>query len=91
MSKISQVPIYVHYDDQNVKGVGCTDKRTVDILREQSRTLQRAYTYTMKSDRVDRFQSDWQFREQLIDSLKAAPFILETKEGDVGTGESGGS
>ena len=63
----------------------------MDILREQSSTLQRAYNYTMKSDRVDRFQSDWQFREQLIDSLNAKPVILETKKADIETGESEGS
>ena len=74
LDRIKSTPIFVLWDPAN-KSAACTIKSQIKTIESKITTVQKTDTYSMKSDRVDRFAADDKFIDQLASALNAETHI----------------
>ena len=79
LDRIKRTPVFVLYDASKTSAA-CTSASHIKTMESQIATLQKTYTYTMKSNRIDRFVADDSFVYQLAFSLNAETKVAAAPE-----------
>ena len=78
LDRIKKTPVFTLWDPSN-SSAACTTAAQMKTIEQKVSTLQKTYTYTMKSNRVDRFVADDSFAYQLAFSLNAETQVEATE------------
>ena len=90
LDRIKRTPVFVLYDPSKTTAA-CTTASHIKTMESQIATLQKTYTYTMKSNRIDRFVADDSFVYQLAFSLNAETKVAAAPEPEPETKPEKGS